>query len=71
MRTVYHSLRGWDFLTHGRAVREVAGSNPGRGTIVGGVFHPIRQLTRFSRPICHQFKIVNLYRINRRGEGVN
>ena len=35
-------LRAWDFLTRGHAVREVGGLNPGRGTIVGGVFHPTR-----------------------------
>ena len=43
-------VRAWDFLTHGLPVREVGGSNPGRGTIAGGVFHPTRQLARFSLP---------------------
>ena len=38
-----------DFLTHGHAVWEVGGSNPSRGNIVG-VFHPTRQLARFSPP---------------------
>jgi len=33
---------------YGHVVREVGGSNPGRGTIVGGVFHSTRQLARFS-----------------------
>jgi len=36
--------------THGHAVLEVGGSNPGRGTKVAGVFHPNRQLARFSTP---------------------
>jgi len=40
----------WDFLTHGHAVLEVGGSNPISGTILGGVFHPTRQLARFSQP---------------------
>ena len=39
-----------DFPHHGHGVREVGGSDPGRGIIVGGVFHPIRQLTRFTPP---------------------
>ena len=43
-------VRAWDFLICGHGVREVAGSNPGRGTIVGGVFNPTRQLARFSPP---------------------
>jgi len=29
-------------------VRGVGGSNLGHGIIVGGVFHPIRQLAKFS-----------------------
>ena len=41
-------VRAWDFLARGRAVREVGGSNPDRGTIVGGVFHRTRELARFS-----------------------
>ena len=40
----------WDFLTIGHTVREVGGPNPGRGTVVGGVYHPIRQLVRFTPP---------------------
>jgi len=43
-------IRAWDFLTRGRCVWEVGGSNPGRGTIVGGVFNPSWQLARFSPP---------------------
>ena len=43
-------VRAWDFLTHGHAVRGVRGSNPGRDTIAGGVFHPTRQLAKFSPP---------------------
>ena len=39
-------VRAWNLLTHGHDVWEVGGSNPGRGTIVGGVFHPTRQLAR-------------------------
>ena len=50
-------VRTWDFLTHGRAVQEIGGSNSGRGTIAGGVFHPTRQLARFS-PLNMQY-IVN------------
>ena len=40
-------IRAWDFLTRDHSVREVVGSNPGRGTIVGGIFG---QLARFSPP---------------------
>ena len=36
--------RAWDFLTHGHDVRKVGGSNPVRGTIIGGVF-PSSQAT--------------------------
>ena len=32
---------------------EVGCSNPGRGTIVGGVFRPTRQLAMFSPPNMH------------------
>ena len=37
-------------FTYGYAhsVREVAGLRLGRGTMVGGVFHPARQLARIS-----------------------
>ena len=39
---------------YGHAVWEVGGSNPTRGIIVEGIFHPSRQLARFSPPnICH------------------
>jgi len=40
-----------DFLTHGHDRREVGGSNPGRGTIVGGIFHPTRELQCLLRRI--------------------
>ena len=33
---------------YGHSVPEVAGSRLGCGTLVGGVFHPARQLARFS-----------------------
>ena len=35
---------------YGHAVWEVRGSNLGRDTLVGGVFHPTWQLARFSLP---------------------
>ena len=35
---------------YGHSVREVAGSRLGRDTKLGGVFHPARQLARFSPP---------------------
>ena len=31
-------------------MREVGGSNPGGDTVVGGVFHPVRELVKFSPP---------------------
>jgi len=43
-------VRAWDFLTNGHAVLEVGGSNPRRGTILGGAFHPTKQLAKFSPP---------------------
>ena len=51
-------VRGLHFLTHGRAVWEDGGSNPGYGTIVGGIFHPIGRLAKFSQP--NMPSIVNL-----------
>ena len=54
---VQWGVRAWDFLTRGHDVPEVAGSNPGRGTIVGGDFHPARQLARYFSPNMHS--IVN------------
>ena len=62
---------GVELFTHGydHAGREVGGSNPGRGTIVGGGFHPTKQLARFSPP--NMSYIVNLFRIGPRGEAVN
>ena len=47
--TMAYWVRASDFCTRGHAVREVGGSNPGRGT-VRGVFHLTRQLARFSPP---------------------
>jgi len=49
---------------YGHSVWEVADSCLGCGTIVGGVFHPARQLARFS-PLNMQF-IISL-----RGQAVN
>ena len=43
-------VRVWDFFTCGNDVREVGGYNPGRDAIIGGNFHPTRQLARFSPP---------------------
>jgi len=54
------------FLIHRHGVMEVGGSNPGCGTIVG-VFHPTRQLVRFSLP--NMLFILNLFSL--RGEAVN
>ena len=54
---------------YGHSVREVAGSCLGRGTIAGGVFHPTRQLARFSPP--NMPYILNLFRISLYGEVVN
>ena len=48
---------------------EVAGSRLGRGAIVGGVFHPARQLARFSLP--NMPFILNLFQISVRDEAVN
>ena len=50
-------VRSWHFLTHDHTVQKVGGSNPGCGTIVGGIFHLIRQLTRFSPLNMPSFKI--------------
>ena len=33
-------VRTWDFLIRGNAVREIGGSNPGHGTIVGVLIQP-------------------------------
>jgi len=49
-------------------VREVGGLNPNHGTIVG-VFHPTRQLAKFS--LLNMPYVVNLFRISPRGEAVN
>ena len=54
-------VRAWDFLVY---VREVGGSNPGCGTTVGGIFHPTRQMARFSPPNMSSI-------VNPRGETVN
>ena len=53
---------------YGHSVREVAGSCLGRGTIVGGVLHPARQLARFSPPNIPY--ILNLFIINLHGEAI-
>ena len=45
---VLNPFKTWDILTRGHALWEVAGSNPGRGTKVGGMFHPTSLLARFS-----------------------
>ena len=54
---VYISLNSLPLIAplspRGHAVREVGGSNPGRGIIVGRVFHPTKQPVRFFRRICH------------------
>jgi len=54
---------------YGHSVWEVAGSCLGHGTIVGGVFHPARQLARFSPP--NMPYIQNLFRISPCEEAVN
>ena len=51
------------------SVQEVGGSHLIRGTIVGGAFHPARQLTRFSLP--NMPYILNLFRISLCGEAIN
>ena len=33
-------VRGWNYLTHSHDGRKDGGSNPDRGSIVEGVFHP-------------------------------
>ena len=48
---------------------EVAGLRFGRGTIVGGDFHPDRELARFSPP--NMPSILNLFRNSLRGEAIN
>jgi len=54
---------------YGHSVRDIAGSGLGRGTIVGGVFYPARQLARFSPP--NMPCILNLFRISLRVEAIN
>ena len=53
---------------YGHSVREVTGSHLGHGTIVGGVFHPTRQLARFSPS---NLLILNLFIISLHGEAIN
>ena len=48
-------VRARDFLTRGHAVREVGGSNPGRGTIAGGVFHPTGKIFSTDYPVYCKF----------------
>ena len=51
----------WSCWRHG--VRKVVSSIPGRGNILGWVFHPTRWLERFSLIwICLSFQILNLFR---------
>ena len=51
----------WSCWRYGE--REVVSSIPGRGNIVGWVFHPSRWLERFSLIwICLSFQILNLFR---------
>ena len=51
----------WSCWRHGE--REVVSSIPGRGNIVGWVFHPSRWLERFSLIwICLSFQILNSFR---------
>ena len=51
----------WSCWRYGE--REVVSSIPGRGNIVGWVFHPTRWLERFSLIwICLSFQILNLFR---------
>ena len=54
---------------YGHSMREVAGSPLGRGTIVGGIFHPAKQLARFSPP--NMPDILNLFIISLRGEAIS
>ena len=63
-----HMGRAWD-STHCQREREVAGSPPGCGTIVGRVFRPARQLARFS--FLNMPSILNLFRVGPRGEALN
>ena len=53
---------------YGHYVREVGGSRLDNCTIVGGVFHPTRQLARISPP---KMQFINLFRISLHGEAVN
>ena len=51
----------WSFWHYG--MQKVVSSIPGRGNIVGWVFHPTRRLARFSLIwICLSFQILNLFR---------
>ena len=57
--------KGMGHLPHvwSLGVRKVVSSIPGRGNIVGWVFHPTRWLARFSLIwICLSFQILNLFR---------
>jgi len=56
---------------YGHSVQEDAGSRLGRGTIVGGVVHPTRQLARYSPPNLPFILNSKLGRISLRGEAVN
>ena len=54
---------------YSHSVQEIQGSNPSSGTMVGGIFHPARQLARFSQPIMPY--ILNIFRISLREEAIN
>ena len=61
----------WDFLIRGHDVTEVGCSNPGRGTILGGVFHQAWKLAMFSIPNMPYIVIFLIYLISLRGEAIN
>jgi len=70
----YHtpaSIKTHGFLTRDHPVPEVGGSNPGRGTMVGGGFHPASILARFSPPNMPYIVNSKSSRIIPRGEAVN
>ena len=63
LKTVAEWLgRGTPWSCWRQGVRKVVSSIPGRGNIVGWVFHPTRWLARFSLIwICLSFQILNLF----------
>ena len=64
-------VRGWDFIAHSQAIREVGGSNPGCGTIVGWVLHSKRQPVKISPTNMPSIVNGKLSRFSLRGEVVN